>query len=185
MRESRVASRYAKSLLDLALEQGVLEKAKEDMKLILDTCRSNKDFSLFLTNPIIKTDKKIAVIKKVFAGKLTPMTDAFLDIITRKKREDLIEAIAYAFIEQYKIHKKILTAVITTASGLDDVLRKKVIALVKKDNQSEVELIEKTDKDLIGGFILKIGDKQLDESLSGKLKLLRRNFSENPYIKEI
>ena len=185
MKEPRVASRYAKSLLDLALEQGILEKAKEDMKLILDTCSSNKDFALFLTNPIIKTDKKLVVLKKVFEGKLNPMTTAFLDIITRKKREDLIESIAYAFIEQYKTHKKILTAVITTASGLDEELRKKVIDLVKKDTQSEVELIEKTNRELIGGFILQIGDKQLDESLSGKLKLLRRNFSENPYIKEI
>jgi len=184
MKETRVASRYAKSLLDLALEQGNLEQAKNDMKFVLDTCKANKDFVLFLNNPIIKTDKKLSVLKEIFGNELHKISYSFLEIITRKKREEHIETIAEEFLNQYKTHKKILTAVITTAAGLDERLKKKVLEIVDNSAKSEIELIEKQNKNLIGGFVLQLGDKQIDSSIAGKITRLRRDFSENPYIKE-
>ena len=95
-----------------------------------------------------------------------------------------MDDIAIAFDEQYKKHKNILTAVITSANGIDATTRSKVIELVKATATGEVELIEKTNKDLIGGFVIKIGDKQYDSSVSRKLNDLRKNFSENPFVKE-
>jgi F-type H+-transporting ATPase subunit delta len=184
MRETIVASRYAKSLLDLALEQGQLEKVYADMKLILDVCRENADLTVFLKSPVINTDKKKSVLKQIFSGKLSPMTDAFINLMVSHKREMHLEYIAAEFLKQYKSHKKILTAVITTASGLDAALRSQVMELVKKSASSEVELEEKVDKSLIGGFVLRIGDKQVDASILRKLQELRKGFSENPYVKE-
>ena len=107
-----------------------------------------------------------------------------MQIIATKRREEYIEDIAEEFIEQYKTHKNILTAVVTTAQGLDEELKKQVLEVVKKSYNSEVELVEKVDKDLIGGFIIRVGDKQEDTSIARKLKLLYRTFNENPYIKE-
>lgn len=184
MRDTRVASRYAKSLIDLSLEQGALEKVHADMKMIHDTCMASDDLSVFLKSPIIKTEKKRDILKTLFSGKVHPITEGFIDLMTSRKRESYLEAIASAFLKQYKEHKHIITTVITTASGLDDNLRRQVQELVKNSVRSEVELIEKVDRNLIGGFVLRIGDQQVDASISRKLQDLRRNFSENPYVKE-
>lgn len=184
MIDSTVAHRYAKSLIDLALEQGSLEKAKEEMEFVLNTIRSSKDLQLMLKNPIVKSDKKVAILNQIFEGKVGKVFTTFITLMAKKKREMYLESIAAAFIQQYKDHKNIITAVITTANGLDENLRKKVMQVVKDSVNSEVELVEKVNKDLIGGFVLRVGDKQVDASISRKLKNLNRTFNENPYIKE-
>ncbi len=185
MQGTRVASRYAKSFIDLSTEQGVLEQAYSDMKSILSLCESNPDFVNFLKSPLIKTDKKQAVLKEIFEGKLNKVTDAYIQLITSKKREIYLAEIAFEFVNQYKEKKKILTAVITTAKGIDDVIRKEIMDIVKGTGNSEVVLQEKINTDIIGGFILRIGDKQVDASIARKLNTLKRSFKENPYIKEI
>ncbi len=184
MIETRVSYRYAKSLLDLALEKGQLEQVREDMQLVASVIRESRDLLLMLKSPVIKTDKKQEILKAVFGGKIGVITTAFIDIITAKRRESELATIAESFLNQYKANKKILTAVITTASGLDKSLRDKVMEIVKGSTQSEVELQEKIDKSLIGGFILRVGDKQVDASIIRQIKNLDRTFSENPYIKE-
>ena len=80
--------------------------------------------------------------------------------------------------------KQILTAVITSANGIDADIRKKVMELVKGVSSSEVVLEEKINKDLIGGFIIRVGDKQVDASIARKLSNLKRGFGENPFVKE-
>lgn len=184
MKGTRVAARYAKSLLRLALERGELESAYADMQLVASTCKQSKELSVFLKSPIIKTDKKLSVLNALFGGKTTRLTSEFISIITHKRREIYLENIAEDFVAQYREHKKILTAVITSAVGLDDTLRGKVLDVIKSTTKSEVELVEKTDKNLIGGFVLRIGDKQVDASIARKLKQLTMSFSENPFIKE-
>ena len=174
-----VATRYAKSLLQLANEKGQLEKVYADMQLVESVCEENKEFTNFLNSPIIKTDKKVAVIKEVFAGKVDNITSGFLTVLTQKRRELYMKEIAAEFIAQYKQHKNILTAVITSAVGIDATIKAKVLELVKQTTKGEVELVEKVDKDLIGGFILTIGDKQVDASVSRKLNDLRKAFSVN------
>ncbi len=184
MQGTRVAARYAKSYIDLTMEQGALEQAYNDMKFISEVCQSNADFVSFLKSPLIKTDKKHAVLKEIFNGKLSKVTDAYLHLITEKKREIYLAEIVTEFLNQYREKKKILTAVITTAKGVDDVIRKEVMAIVKGLGNSEVVLQEKINSDIIGGFILRVGDKQIDASIAKKLNSLKRNFTENPFIKE-
>ncbi|GAB4139180.1 MAG: ATP synthase F1 subunit delta [Bacteroidia bacterium] len=182
--ETRVSQRYAKSLIDLSLEKGQLEQVHEDMRIVLSAIRENKDLEILLKSPVIKTDKKQDILKAVFGGNIGVISSEFIDIITRKRRENQLETIAESFLSQYKKHKKIITAVITSASGLDEATRNKVLELVKKETQGEVELVEKVDKELIGGFILRIGDKQVDSSIIRQIRNLERSFSENPYVKE-
>jgi F-type H+-transporting ATPase subunit delta len=185
MKESRVSHRYAKSLLDLALEKGQLEPVSEDMRLVLETIRASHDLSVLLKSPVVKTDKKQEILKAIFGGQIGVITTEFLMILTRKRREGELEGIAEAFVMQYRKHKQILTAVITTASGLDDKLRAQVMEVVKQSAGGKaIELVEKTDKALLGGFVLRIGDKQVDSSVLRQIRNLERNFSENPYIKE-
>lgn len=187
MEGTRVASRYAKSFIDLALEQGALEKAYADMKLIAGTAKTNHEFVVFLKSPVIKTDTKQAVLKGIFEGKLDKITSAYLQLITSKKREIYLPEIAEEFINQYNEKKQILKAVVTTAGGIDDTIRKQVMELVKGtgSGNNEVVLEEKINKDLIGGFIIRVGDKQVDASIARKLNNLKRGFKENPFVKEI
>jgi F-type H+-transporting ATPase subunit delta len=184
MKGTRAAVRYAKALKELALEQGVLEKVCEDMKLISSVCLNNHDFTVVLDSPIIKTDKKQAILKEIFDGKICNLTELFIQILVTKRRESYIEAIAIEFVKQFKEHKKILSAVVTTAFGLDEELRKKVLEVVKGNGDSEIELIEKINDTLLGGFTLQVGDKRIDASLSKQIRKLGMSFSENPYIKE-
>lgn len=185
MEGTRVATRYAKSFLDLALEQGSLEKAYADMKFIAEVCRTNHDFVIFLKSPIVNTDKKQAVLKAVFSGKLDKITDTYLHLIAAKKREMFLPEIAEEFLNQYNAKKQILKAVVTTANGIDDATRKQVLNLVKGTGQNDVILEEKINKDIIGGFIIRVGDKQIDASIARKLNNLRRSFKENPFVKEV
>jgi len=176
-----VANRYAKSLLELAVEKGQLDKVYADMQYVQSLCANAHDFVRFLNSPIIKTDKKLSVLKEVFAGNISEMSQGFFIILANKRRETYMPEIAKAFIAQYKEHKNIVTAVITSAVGIDATVRAKVLELVKKTAKGEVELIEKTDKDLIGGFVLRIGDRQVDASVLYKLNKLRKTFTENPH----
>lgn len=176
-----VATRYAKSLLQLATEKGQLEKVYADMQLVESVCEENREFTNFLNSPIIKTDKKVAVIKEIFSGKVSEITSGFLVILTHKRRELFMDKIATEFIAQYKQYKNILTAVITSAIGIDSTVKAKVLELIKQTTTGEVELIEKVNKNLIGGFVLTIGDKQVDVSVSRKLNDLRKTFTGNTF----
>ena len=183
MQGTKVASRYAKSLLDLSLEKGQLEVVYADMRNVQIACAECRDLSLMLKSPVIKPDKKETVLNAVFKS-MNVITREFIAIIVRKKRAYALEPIAGSFVDQYREHKKILTAVITTAFGLDEALRKQVLDIVKKSSGSEVELVEKIDKSIIGGFIIRVGDKQDDTTISTKIMKLTRTFNENPYIKD-
>ena len=178
MKGTRVSSRYAKSLLGIAKEQGGLEQSYADMKLISETCENNKELMLLLKSPIVKADKKIQVLDAIFSKKVGKLSMSFVQTIARKGREGLLYIIAVEFQNQYKVEKNIVTAVVTSASGLDEKLRKKVLELVKQSVDSEVELIENQDKGLIGGFIVRLGDKQVDASIHRKLIDLKKSLSE-------
>ena len=166
-----VASRYAKSLLDLAVEKGQLDVVYNDMLQIQSLCKECKELTLFLNSPIINSEKKVSTLKMVFDGKVSVMTSSFISLITVKHRESIIPQIASSFVELYKNHKNILTAIVTSATKL------KVLELVKTQLNGEIELQEKIDSTIIGGFILKIGDKQMDKSVSRQLANLKKELT--------
>lgn len=184
MTGTKLASRYSRSLLLLAIERGEVEQVFRDMKLIARTCNENKELTILLRSPIIKTDKKKAILRQIFEQQIGKTSQAFIEIIANKRREYFLEKIAEEFTHQYKENKNIATATVTTTVPLDPELREKIMALVKNKTKQEVELIEKTDDKLIGGFVLRIGDTQIDSSIQRKLNDLKKNFSENPYVKE-
>ncbi|MES2681813.1 MAG: ATP synthase F1 subunit delta [Bacteroidota bacterium] len=171
------ATRYAKALMDLALESNQLDKVRSDMKTVEKLCKENREFNLFLKSPVIKTDKKLQVLKSIFEGKITPLTLSFLNLVATKHREAYVKEIAAAFDEQYKENKNIFTAVVTSARGLDDTSKKKVLDLIKSQMNGEVELVEKIDAATIGGFILKIGDRQIDRTVSRQLSNLKKELT--------
>lgn len=186
MADIRVASRYVKSLLGLAVEQGVLEEVNRDMQLFSKVCAENRAFVLMLKSPVIRHDKKRDILESIFQGKVSKLSMSIFDIITRKNREPLLPSIAKEFHNAYNVYKNIGKASIITATPLDAKLRAEIEKIAQKlSDKNQVELDEKVDKELIGGFVLNVGDKQIDASIKSKLRALKRKFSENPYIKEL
>ena len=185
MTDSRAASRYVKSLLGLAVEQNALDAVHNDMQLFSKTVESNREFRIMLQSPIIKHETKRDILEKIFKGKVHKLTMAIIDIITRKNREPLLPAIAKEFHDAYNEYKQIGQAVVTTAVPLDAKLRAEFQNMVKKySGKKDVEIVEKVDPEMIGGFVLNVGDRQVDASIKNKLKALKVEFSQNPYIKE-
>lgn len=186
MADSRAASRYVKSLLGLAVEQKALEQVHQDMLLFSKVSEENRAFRLMLQNPVIKHDKKLAILTEIFKGKVNDLTMAFFNIITRKNREPILVGIAKEFHAAYNTYKGIGKATVITAVPLDASLRAEFEQLVRNySDKKQVELIEKVDTEMIGGFVLNVGDRQIDASIKNKIKTLKLKFSQNPYIKEI
>lgn len=172
-----VASRYAKSLLDLAIEKNMVDKVYDDMQFIKKTCESSHELLVFLKSPVIKMDKKIDVFKALFFSHTSELTNTYLELIARKKRATILPEIADAFVSQFKKHKNITTATITSAVKLDESSRKRALEIVKSNASGEVELVEKINPELIGGFVLRVGDKQVDNSVARQLQNLKKNFN--------
>ena len=185
MGDIKVASRYAKSLLKIALEEKVLDELYADMQLIKEVCSTNRQLVILLKSPVIKGDKKLAILNAIFNKHLSKVAITFITLITKKKRAGIIGDIAASFIDTYKLHKNIKTAQITSAIALSKAQKDNIIAILNDtENASNVDIEEKVDKDIIGGLIVRVGDKQIDESIKRKLKTLEMEFDENPYVKE-
>lgn len=183
MKETRVANRYAKALLELAIELNVLEKVKGDAELMSNVCKQNRDFVLMLKSPVIKEHKKLSVIKEIFIGKLDELFLRFIIVITRNHREELIPEISNQFITIYKKHKNILPANLETSVKIDAETREKIVALLHNQTNAQIELTEEVKEELIGGFIFSYEDKQYDASILKRIKNLRKEFKHNLYIK--
>ncbi len=184
MRDIKVASRYAKSLLSIAIENNCLEEIYQDMFLINQVCLENRELVTLLRNPVVRGDKKFAILNEIF-NKINNVSKAFVKIIVAKGRENILMDIADAFLEAYKKHKNIQTAFVTTAIPLTTEQKQNIKQLIKKTNNSIIEFSEIVDPEIIGGIILRIEDKQTDESIKRKLQNLVMEFDKNPYVKAI
>ena len=177
MSEIQVASRYAKSLIDLAVEQNALEEVRTDMEFFLRTLRENPTLKAVLKNPILGPDKKSGILTQLFASRLHPMIITFFGIVVRKGRSEVLFETAKEFINAYNILKNIVKATVTTAAPLSQENIKQVEDVIKQSTHGEIILTAKVDPSLIGGFVLKVGDRQFDTSLSTQLNKLRKEFS--------
>jgi F-type H+-transporting ATPase subunit delta len=185
MEDSRIHIRYAKALFELAVEQQFLEKAFDDMNVISDVCKTNKDFKMLLASPIIHTTKKQSIIKEIFAPHIHPVTLSFLLLVLNKRREANILLIAESFVLLYKEHKGIKTAQLKTAIELDETTRNEFITLLANQTKKTIELKETVKPELIGGFVVTIDDRESDNSLSDKIQQLKKDFDVNAYEKKL
>ena len=178
MSELTVATRYAKSLIDLAEEQKSLEAIKNDMDLFNKTLKANPQLQAVLRNPIVAHDKKIKILDGVFTGKVSNATVSFFKIMINKSRGEILYPTAKEFINLYDIKKKIITASVVSAAPLSEANKKEIIAELNKTVDGTIVLKTKVDPDLIGGFVLTVGDMQIDTSLANGLARLKHDFAE-------
>ena len=179
----RLATRYAKSLLDLSIERGELENVYQDMLILLQITKGNRDFVAVLRSPVISSDKKIKIIEAVTNGKISELTASFNRLLINKAREAGLEEIADAFVKQYKQYKNIHTVKLTTAAPISDALKNDIISQVRSTSDMQnIELETYVDESLIGGFTLQAGDKLVDGSISHELKQISKQFDNNDFV---
>jgi F-type H+-transporting ATPase subunit delta len=185
MSVNRIATRYAKSLMELAQEQGKLTQVSADM-VSLASAVQHRELSLMLKSPIIYGDKKIAVLDALFKDKFDALTMSYLELLVNKGREVYIPEISAEFASQHKTMQKITSVTVTTATEMSEAvlnqLKKKLLESgVTTEN---LEVVTKVDPKLIGGFLLEFDSKRYNASIAHKLEELRSAFSKNLYIKE-
>lgn len=186
MPNPRLASRYAKSVLDLAVERGQLEKVYNDMLYLQQVIKSSRDFLNLLRSPIVSTDKKIAVIDAVIGKSVSELTGAFTRLLVNKNREGELPEIIVAFIKQYKDTKGIHTVKLTTAVPVSDAVRNQIIEQVQRTSgMRNIEVESIVDPNIIGGFVLQTGDKLIDVSIAYDLKNVSRQFENNDFIYKV
>jgi F-type H+-transporting ATPase subunit delta len=186
MPNPRLASRYAKSLIDLSLERGQLEVVFADMQWLQQVIKGNRDFASLLRSPIIKADKKEKIVDAITQNKVNEITSLFIRLLIAKGRESNLPEIITAFISQYKEHKNIHSVKLTTASPVDENLKNTIIDQIKKTSDMQnIEMETQVNEDLIGGFVLQAGDKLIDASVAYDLKQIARQFDNNDFIYKI
>ena len=178
MAGSRAAIRYAKAVLSLASDKKAAEAVNIDMKLIANTFSENEDLSTMLKSAVIKSDEKKAVLTKVFP-KLNAISSGLFDVLFTNKRLELLPEVASKYSVLFDVLSDKETATVTTAIPMTKELEKKVLAKVKTLTSKKVELENVVDESILGGFILRVGDKQYNASISNKLEKLRKEFTIN------
>jgi len=183
MKNTLLSKRYAKALFDLAIEDKVIEDANSDMLLVARVMNENRELRKLMANPVIPPARKKLIIRKIFENHLSKHAITFLDILVRKNREMYIVEIAHQFNLLFLDYKNIASVDVTTAVQIQAELRDSMLKNFKELTNKTLQLTEKIDPDIIGGFVLKMDDYQFDASVSKELSRLHKEFDKNLYIK--
>jgi F-type H+-transporting ATPase subunit delta len=178
MKLSRAASRYAKAILSLAIDENKAAAVNEDMKSILVTVSKNKELRDFLSSPVVKADQKRAVLHNIFKD-ANDVTKKTFDLLVANKRTEIVLDVATSFIVLFEELNKREIATVTTAVEITADLEKKVLAKAKELAGKEVTLEKVIDPSILGGFVLRVGDREINASVQNKIGELKRTFASN------
>lgn len=176
MKLSRAASRYATAILDLAIDKKQAAAVNEDMKSVLTTVHKNKELQDFLKSPVVKTEQKRGALRQIFSS-VSGITMGAFDLIVDNQRANILGDIATKYILLFEEMNKREVATVTTAVEMTTELEAKVLAKAKELAGTEVSLEKKIDPSIIGGFILRVGDKEINASVNSTLGELKREFA--------
>lgn len=186
MNNPRLATRYAKSIIDLAVEQNLLDAVYNDMRFILRICKTNPDFVALLRSPIIKPSTKGKIIESITFDQVNKLTSAFIKLLVTKTREINLPEIAGAFVDQYNVIKNIHKVKITTAVEMSEDLKATILKKVQEGMPSgTIDMEAVVNESLIGGFILETGSRSIDASILRDLKDVKKQFLNNDYLHKL
>ena len=176
MASTRAAIRYAKAILEIADSKKSAAEVSVDMALIATTIAGNLELHSFIQNPLIKTDTKKDVVLEVFAS-VNAVTKSLFHLLLENKRFEILEAIALEYNHLFDIMNGVEVAKVTTAIPMDAALEAKVSAKIAIFSNKKITIENTVDPSIIGGFILRIGDKQYNASIANRLQVLKRELS--------
>jgi F-type H+-transporting ATPase subunit delta len=185
MQNPRLAGRYAKSVMDIALENGKLDTMYNDMLGLDAVCNDSKDFVSMMKSPIVTAYTKQNVLKAIVEGKVDDITFKFINLIINKGREFFLPEIISTFISQYKKHNNINEVLLTTSEQMDEEMKNTLIQSIQKQFTGTIDLKTKVDSSLIGGFILEANNNLFDASILRDLNDIKKQFLTNVYVPDI
>jgi F-type H+-transporting ATPase subunit delta len=176
MASTRAAIRYAKAILEIAQSKGVAESVSDDMNSIASTISGNVELSTFIQNPTLKVEVKENALMEVFAN-TNGVTKSLFHLLFENKRFEILEAVAVEYSKLFDIMNGVEVAQVTTAIAMDAALEAKVLAKIATLSDKKITIENHVDPSIIGGFILRIGDKQYNASVANRLQVLKRELS--------
>ena len=176
MSSTRAAIRYAKAILDLASSKNVAEVVNADMKTIATTISGNTELSTFIQNPTIKVEVKENALLEVFVDS-NAVTKGLFHLLFENKRFEILSEIALEYNNLFDQSNGVEVAKVTTAIAMDAALEAKVLAKIATFSDKKITIENIVDPAIIGGFILRIGDKQYNASIANRLQVLKRELS--------
>lgn len=172
-----VSKTYGEALFDLALEDGTLTTIIKEVNVVKEAMKKNPDLLKLLSHPKIKKEEKISVIENIFKGRVSDSLVGFLVIVVQKDRYDDLDGIFEYFVAKVREYKNIGVASITSAVELAEEQKKQIEQrLLQTTKYSQFELTFHVDKSLIGGLVIRIGDRVVDSSVKTKLQMLTKDL---------
>jgi F-type H+-transporting ATPase subunit delta len=176
MNDSKISVRYSRALFQLAIEKDILDKVSADMVFISEICKMD-EVKEVLESPIIIPSKKTKIFHGILEKNVEKITLALVDLLIKNGRENYLAAVAQVFIDESLKYKGITETYLTTAIQVNDKSRKEIIEMISSVFKTKVQLRETIDKDIIGGFVLKVNDNFIDASVRNKLRKIRKELS--------
>jgi F-type H+-transporting ATPase subunit delta len=176
MNDSKIPVRYSRALFQLAIEKKLLEKVNLDMIYISEICKI-PEIKEILNSPIIVPSKKKKIFHDLFENHIEKITLSLIDMAIKNGREQYLPSITRVFKYETLKYKGITETELTTAVPVSDIIRKQISDLISSVFKTKVDLVENLDKEILGGFILKVNDNFIDASLRNKLRKIRKGLS--------
>ena len=178
MIKSKVAERYAKSLLEMATEDNAVAVVEGDFQTVKQAIAGSRDLQSFLATPIIDDHRKERILTEIFAGKVSPLVERFIALMARKGRSSQLPDIVEAFEDLLDRMRAITPARITTAVALDPEQRSRIEQQLSKMSGRTLRAEYQIDPTLIGGFQALFEDRMIDGSIRHQLDRLRESLIE-------
>jgi F-type H+-transporting ATPase subunit delta len=176
MNYSAISVRYSKALFQLANEKNMLDEVHQDILLTQQLISEVKEFRSIIESPVTPTRTKFNIVKEVFENKVNQITFNFFNIIFKNKRDDYLSLILRDFIHQYKSFKGIKTVKLTTVVPLTDAIKEDIRNLIQSKFNVSPDIEETINKDIVGGFILRLDDMQIDNSIATQLRKFKKEL---------
>ncbi|MFT6794895.1 MAG: F-type H+-transporting ATPase subunit delta [Maribacter sp.] len=176
MSESRAAIRYAKAILDLAVDKKATDAVEKDMRSVLATISDSAELGQLVSSPVISGPKKKDILLKIFKGSHA-ISEGLIGMLVDNKRVSILYEVALKYIILNEQQKGKDVVYVTTAVPMDAAMEKKILKQVTNITGNKVTVENTVDESIIGGFVLRVGDLQYDASISNKLNNLKREFT--------
>ncbi|MBN2215715.1 MAG: ATP synthase F1 subunit delta [Bacteroidales bacterium] len=177
MNEGKISVRYAKALFTLAKEKNLHKQVRKDMEYLLELIEGVPEFNILMDDPVLKPLKKMKILNSIIKGHIQEVTYSFIELVVKNNRLHYLDSIARIYLDLFKKDLGIKPATLITSVPIDEELRHTLLRIIEKRLNIKIELEEKTDPGLIGGFILKIGNQQFDASIAYQLETIKKELS--------
>ena len=183
MKNTLLIRRYAKAFLEFSIKNNMVDQSLADLELLTETLQSHRELRTIMSQPFIQKSKKENIIKRVFQDKISDNTLKFIDLMLEKNHPELLYEIVDTYRDMYNEYKNIAVVTITTVVPIDEKTQQHLLHFVKHKIKGDIKIINKTDKGIIGGFVINYLDYQYDASIYTKLRNLEALFTDNLYVK--